>query len=137
MATIRERLEKWETTQVELQQQISTLTQTMSELSERVQDNPQAQNLQTELSTVRAQLETMQEDLRKANILAEHYRERVEVMESEAPKKTEETPPPPQKQEPASAVDTKPTAHATSATNDVPQDRKQVSPPPSKKRVWL
>ena len=135
MATIRERLENWEATQASLQAQISDLTQKMSALSERLQDNPQATSLATELEAVRAELGVMQEDLRKANILAEHYRERLEKMEPDARNKTAEIPPPPPPPAPGSAADTPPTADANGAPNGAPRD--QASPQPPKKRQWL
>lgn len=135
MATIRERLENWEATTQSLQAQISDLTQKMSALSERLQDNPQATSLATELETVRAELGAMQEDLRKANILAEHYRERLEKMDPDARNKTAEIPPPPQPPAPANGGGTPPIVDANAAPKDAPRD--QGSQPPPKKRQWL
>ena len=135
MATIRERLENWEATQQNLQAQISDLTQKMSTLSERLQDKPQAMQISAELETVRSELATMQEDLRKANILAEHYRERLEKMEPGDQNRTVATPPPPPPPAPGSAADTLPTVDANAAPSDAPRD--QASPQPPKKRQWL
>ena len=134
MATIRERLENWEAAQQNLQAQISDLTQKMSGLSEKLQDNPQATSLATELEAVRAELATMQEDLRKANILAEHYRERLEKMEPGDQNRTVATPPPPPPPAPGSAAGTLPTADANAAPNGAPNP---ASPQPPKKRQWL
>ena len=134
MATIRERLENWEATTQSLQAQISDLTQKMSALSERLQDNPQATSLATELETVRAELGAMQEDLRKANILAEHYRERLEKMEPEGQNRTVATPPPPPPPAPANGGGTPPIVDANAAPKDAPNP---VSPQPPKRRQWL
>ena len=134
MATIKERLQNWEAAEERLQSQISDLTQKMSALSERLQDNPQATQISAELETVRSELATMQEDLRKANILAEHYRERLEKMEPEGQNRTVATPPPPPPPAPGSAADTRPTADANAAPNGAPNP---ASPQPPKKRQWL
>ena len=135
MATIKERLQNWEATQQSLQAQISDLTQKMSALSERLQDNPQATQISAELETVRSELATMQEDLRKANILAEHYRERLEKMEPGDQNRTAGIPPPPPPPAPGSAADTRPTADANAAPNGEPKAPASQQPP--KKRQWL